>query len=65
VTKFGKRFNMTDFQCSWITHFLPQKQNIIFGKMNEELVSVLVGILKNCLEHVWPNLPKNYAHCNI
>jgi len=65
ATEFGKRFNKTDFQCSsWITRF-RHRNNIVFGKINGESASVPVGISENWLEHVWPNLRKNYADYNI
>ncbi|KAL4142006.1 hypothetical protein QTP88_004538 [Uroleucon formosanum] len=66
ATEFGKRFNKIDFQCSsfWITRF-RQRHNIVFGKISGESSSVPAGVSKNWLEHVWPNLRKNYADCDI
>ncbi|XP_025199361.1 tigger transposable element-derived protein 4-like [Melanaphis sacchari] len=66
ATEFGKRFNKIDFQCSssWITRF-RQRHNIIFGKINGESTSASVDVSENWLEHVWPNLRKNYADCDI
>ncbi|KAL4132878.1 hypothetical protein QTP88_009955 [Uroleucon formosanum] len=62
ATEFGKRFNKIDFRCSfpWITRF-RQRHNIVFGKISGESSSVPVGVSENWLEHVWPNLRKNYA----
>ena len=66
ATEFGKRFNKIDFQCSssWITRF-RQRHNIVFGKISGESSSVPVGVSENWLEHVWPDLRKNYADCDI
>ncbi|XP_060870227.1 tigger transposable element-derived protein 4-like [Metopolophium dirhodum] len=66
ATEFGKRFNKFDFQCSssWITRF-RQRHNIVFGKISGESSSVPVGVSENWLEHVWPNLRKNYTDCDI
>lgn len=66
ATEFGKRFNKIDFQCSssWINRF-RQRHNIVFGKISGESSSVPVGVSENWLEHVWPNLRKNYSDCDI
>ncbi|KAL4121029.1 hypothetical protein QTP88_013614 [Uroleucon formosanum] len=66
ATEIEKRFNKIDFQCSssWITRF-RQIHNIVFGKISGESSSVPAGVSKNWLEHVWPNLRKNYADCDI